>query len=368
MLSPTVCFYGKVSPITLTCLLRHSSFVRQLTTVAGEGNNGDRKQHASDNRSGTSSSSKPQDWTEYVHETFSIRPTYLSPCFAAYLQSKEAHERRQLLGHCIRTSSLLAYDIDGLDDTQVEQITRHRIKQLKAWCGEMTQLNTDAYLPACDDRRLMFGYFHLLEEVAQKADRDSADFHELYKGKADAWEYWLSKFAKRYEGTPSMERLEVVYSKADRQDVLSEAKEVFQKAQLRDSALPSPTLLTDLSTSGFRKTSRAQVQLKPGLGSILVNGLPFDKYFKDVNVRAYVLQPFFVTNRVGQFSVEATVRGGGQSGQAQAVRHGIAKALVVYNPLLTKSLTKLIKRDVRVVERKHHGRRKARRGFQWVKR
>lgn len=307
------------------------------------------------------------DWTQHVQPVFSARPAYLSSSYHVYLQSKEAHERRQLLGHSIKASSSLAYDIDGLDDVQIEQIVRYRIKQLKAWCGELSSLNSPSYLPPCEDKSLLFGYYQLLEQNAKGLDRDSEEFSEVYAGKEDAWNYWLRRFGEKYSGTPSLQKLEVVYSKADAQQVLSEAKEVLTKTR-KDAILPVPLPPSELATSGFRKTSRAQVHITPGSGRISVNGLPYDKYFQDYNVRALLLQPFFVTNRVGQFDVEATVQGGGLSGQAQAIRHGISKALVVYNPLLTKDLRKLIKRDDRIVERKKPGRRKARRGFQWVKR
>lgn len=121
---------------------------------------------------------------------------------------------------------------------------------------------------------------------------------------------------------------------------------------------------------GKRKTSVARVWVREGDGRIRVNGLNFVDVFHRVDHREQVIRPFLVTKSIGRFSVESTVRGGGETGKAEAVRHGIAKALQLYDPALRPLLKSdgLLTRDSRVVESKKYGRKKARRSFQWVKR
>ncbi|MDD3370597.1 MAG: 30S ribosomal protein S9 [Alphaproteobacteria bacterium] len=122
--------------------------------------------------------------------------------------------------------------------------------------------------------------------------------------------------------------------------------------------------------TGKRKNAIARVWLKPGSGKIVVNGRPVEVYFARPVLRMIVNQPFAVADRTGQFDVEVIVVGGGLSGQAGAVKHGISKALTYFEPELRKPLkvAKFLRRDARVVERKKYGRVKARRRFQFSKR
>ena len=122
--------------------------------------------------------------------------------------------------------------------------------------------------------------------------------------------------------------------------------------------------------TGRRKESAARVWVKPGSGVVMINGRPIDQYFARPVLQMLLHQPFQVTDRLGQFDVMATVKGGGLSGQAGAVRHGISKALVAYEPELRPVLKAggFLTRDPRVVERKKYGRRKARRSYQFSKR
>ena len=122
--------------------------------------------------------------------------------------------------------------------------------------------------------------------------------------------------------------------------------------------------------TGKRKDAVARVWIKPGLGNITVNGREVERYFARPVLRMLLNQPFDVADRAGQYDVMATVTGGGLSGQAGAVRHGISKALTLYEPSLRGVLKKegFLTRDSRVVERKKFGRRKARRSFQFSKR
>ncbi|MEC9345644.1 MAG: 30S ribosomal protein S9 [Pseudomonadota bacterium] len=122
--------------------------------------------------------------------------------------------------------------------------------------------------------------------------------------------------------------------------------------------------------TGKRKDAVARVWVKAGAGRITVNGREIETYFARAVLRQIVAQPFQVANRQNQFDVVATVTGGGLSGQAGAVRHGISKALTLYEPDLRSVLKKagFLTRDSRVVERKKYGKAKARRSYQFSKR
>jgi small subunit ribosomal protein S9 len=122
--------------------------------------------------------------------------------------------------------------------------------------------------------------------------------------------------------------------------------------------------------TGKRKDAVARVWVKPGSGQITINGRSQEVYFARPVLRMMINQPFAVANRVSQFDVVCTVAGGGLSGQAGAVRHGISKALTLYEPGLRKVLKQVgfLTRDSRVVERKKFGRHKARRSHQFSKR
>ncbi|MGQ3674557.1 30S ribosomal protein S9 [Xanthobacter sp. TB0139] len=122
--------------------------------------------------------------------------------------------------------------------------------------------------------------------------------------------------------------------------------------------------------TGKRKDAVARVWVRPGSGKITVNGRELDVYFARPVLRLIVNQPFQVAARDGQYDVVCTVSGGGLSGQAGAIRHGLSRALSFYEPELRSPLKKagFLTRDSRVVERKKYGRAKARRSFQFSKR
>ena len=122
--------------------------------------------------------------------------------------------------------------------------------------------------------------------------------------------------------------------------------------------------------TGRRKKSIARVWLKKGSGSINVNGKKMTNYFKNQNLQTAVCRPFAIVKRENEFDVRCTVKGGGLSGQAGAIIHGIARGLVQFEPDLKLPLKKekLTTRDSRAVERKKYGHRKARRSFQFSKR
>jgi small subunit ribosomal protein S9 len=122
--------------------------------------------------------------------------------------------------------------------------------------------------------------------------------------------------------------------------------------------------------TGRRKDAVARVWLKPGTGKIVVNGRDQEVYFARPSLRLVINQPFGVTDRIGQYDVIATVKGGGLSGQAGAVKHGIAQALSKFEPALRGAVKAegFLTRDSRTVERKKYGKAKARRSFQFSKR
>lgn len=122
--------------------------------------------------------------------------------------------------------------------------------------------------------------------------------------------------------------------------------------------------------TGRRKTAVARTRIKPGTGQILVNGRPVEEYFPRSALQGIVRQPFALTRTLGKFDVNATLDGGGVSGQAEALRHGISRALLKVDPDLRPALKKagLLTRDARAKERKKYGQRSARARFQYSKR
>ncbi|HEY8269187.1 MAG TPA: 30S ribosomal protein S9 [Xanthobacteraceae bacterium] len=122
--------------------------------------------------------------------------------------------------------------------------------------------------------------------------------------------------------------------------------------------------------TGKRKNAVARVWIKPGAGKVTINTRSIEVYFARPVLRMMIQQPFVAVNRTGQYDVNCTVSGGGLSGQAGALRHGISRALVNFEPELRGALKKggFMTRDSRVVERKKYGRKKARRSFQFSKR
>ena len=149
--------------------------------------------------------------------------------------------------------------------------------------------------------------------------------------------------------------------------------EALAELQPQEEAVPVEPKIDNLGrayATGRRKNAIARVWIKPGNGRVTVNGRDQEQFFARPVLRMIIKQPFDVTSRVDQFDVMCTVTGGGLSGQAGAVRLGISKALVNYEPGLRPALKSggFLTRDSRVVERKKYGRAKARRSFQFSKR
>jgi small subunit ribosomal protein S9 len=122
--------------------------------------------------------------------------------------------------------------------------------------------------------------------------------------------------------------------------------------------------------TGRRKTSTARVYLRPGAGDVIVNRKPFDRYFPNETLRMIIRQPLQLTETTAKFDVLVNVAGGGPSGQAGAIRHGITRALLEFNADLRPTLKQagLVTRDPRIKERKKYGQKGARKRFQFSKR
>lgn len=144
------------------------------------------------------------------------------------------------------------------------------------------------------------------------------------------------------------------------------------EAAVEPDVLPEPKIDAQgrAYATGKRKTAVARVWIKPGAGRIVVNGKDHSDYFGRPVLQMIIKQPLEAAERAGQYDVICTVKGSGPSGQAGAVRHGIARALTYFEPSLRSVLKQggFLTRDSRVVERKKYGRKKARRSFQFSKR
>ncbi|HKK30528.1 MAG TPA: 30S ribosomal protein S9 [Alphaproteobacteria bacterium] len=173
---------------------------------------------------------------------------------------------------------------------------------------------------------------------------------------------------------------------ADERTSLSDLKDALDRSQqpgagepagepvpaFGEEALPEPKIDAQGRAygTGRRKDAVARVWIKPGAGRFTVNGRTSDEYFARPTHRQIIVQPFEASNRRDQFDVFCTVKGGGLSGQAGAVRHGLSRALVNFEPSLRPPLKQagFMTRDSRTVERKKYGKPKARRSFQFSKR
>ena len=154
---------------------------------------------------------------------------------------------------------------------------------------------------------------------------------------------------------------------------LSELKNASSETPAEAAPAPREPQIDSLGrtyATGKRKDAVARVWIKPGNGNVQVNGKPMNDYFKRATLQMIVNQPFSITEREGQYDAYITVHGGGLSGQAGAVKHGLSVAINLREPELRTSLKKagFLTRDARVVERKKYGLRKARRSRQFSKR
>ena len=169
------------------------------------------------------------------------------------------------------------------------------------------------------------------------------------------------------EDIKSLDELKDVVAEADGEETPAAPEAVIETAVTREQVRDD---LGRAYATGKRKDAVARVWIKPGSGVVTVNGRDLEVYFARPVLQMILRQPFQVAGVDGQFDVMATVKGGGLSGQAGAVKHGISKALQLYDPSLRAALKAagFLTRDSRVVERKKYGKAKARKSFQFSKR
>jgi small subunit ribosomal protein S9 len=184
---------------------------------------------------------------------------------------------------------------------------------------------------------------------------------------ADA--YRVSKLQGTGLGLPPLEEI-MAHDPDAAARAVRRASERAKQEQIAAARVRTVDAQGRAAATGKRKEAIARVWIAPGSGGIVINGRALDAYFPDLTWRAHVLYPFMATGTLAAFDVRANVRGGGPSGQAQALRHGLAKALQAWEPALRPDLRAegLLTRDSRVVERKKPGKAKARKSYQWVKR
>ena len=151
---------------------------------------------------------------------------------------------------------------------------------------------------------------------------------------------------------------------------MADTEEVVNETTSEDNDKPQIDSLGRAYSTGRRKDAVARVWIKKGSGKIMVNKKPVEKYFARPTLQMIIQQAFSVTSAENQFDVMATVKGGGLSGQAGAVRHGMSRALTILDGEMRSALKAagFLTRDSRVVERKKYGKPKARRSFQFSKR
>lgn len=157
------------------------------------------------------------------------------------------------------------------------------------------------------------------------------------------------------------------------EEEMQERQKHLQKVQVDNKPRVYQQILTPDGRAyaiGSRKRSKAKVWIGDGDGTLTVNGRPWIEYFYRIDHRDKILRPFALVGLIGKMDVTCEVRGGGSTGQAEAVRHGVARALQNWDPQFRPTLKKegLLTRDPREVESKKYGRKKARKSFQWVKR
>ncbi|CAM6043850.1 unnamed protein product [Sphagnum compactum] len=177
---------------------------------------------------------------------------------------------------------------------------------------------------------------------------------------------------KDFSGIVGLPPLELIEEQDEEMEKKAMRREIERRKQeeIDKSRVKKVDALGRAYATGKRKTSIARVWLMEGEGKFIINGMSHDLYFPNLDNRVHYLEPFVQTKTLGAFDFRSTVKGGGTTGQSGALRHGISKALQLFDPTLRPALKTagMLTRDSRVVERKKPGKAKARKSFQWVKR
>ncbi|KAG2493129.1 hypothetical protein HYH03_008555 [Edaphochlamys debaryana] len=310
---------------------------------------------------------------------FSLRPSVLSPLFSTWQHATQAWQRRDHLVALLNAHQLLAKTpIRERTERGVARVVLDRVKSMDAAGRQLVEVLDDTLTqnvpPACPTPAMAAAYCTALELAATRADPAAREFAAVQRGAASPFDHFARHFVGPFSNTPRLEPLDVIFSKHTAADAaaLPSGSRGSDKGLLGSGSGrggPHIDMAGVTHAKGKRKASSASLQLVPGSGSVTVNGLPVASYFRDLNSREHALQPLLLAGDEGaKYDIAVDVRGGGASGQAQAVRTAIARALCVQRPALAEALGPLTRWDGRVVERKKPGREKARRGFQWVKR
>ncbi|GIL54132.1 hypothetical protein Vafri_9676 [Volvox africanus] len=339
-----------------------------------------------------SSSGNPTSTSEtHLPLLFSLRPSVLSPLYSTWDHTRKMVHRREQLTALLKSHVLLSGSFHAKNDSDLARKVRnrvHQIHQVSVMLGQMLDDSAQmATVPRCPSPAHAAAYCAMLEELTLARDIASHDFARVQRGEASPWKHYAQHFLEPYQHAPKLESLEAIFSKPDPATLVrqlyspaaapSQAGRGEEAAAAAGATTAAPTQFRvgphiDLEgvthTAGKRKTSSATLDLVPGSGQITVNGLPIASYFREPGFRQHALQPLILTGSEAKYDITVRVRGGGLSGQAQAIRTAMARALCVHQPSLTGELEEFTRWDGRVVERKKPGRAKARRGFTWVKR
>jgi ribosomal protein S9 len=275
--------------------------------------------------------SETVDWTHAYSPRFEIRPSALSPLHAVHRQNEDIEYKRQLVKDQLRAQAILDGELQLEEGQDVMTALANRSEKYAKLLQKYDAMAGHRPLPLCKGPEHMYDYYRLLAGQAQRSDEDADGSFLVNSGQTDVWRYWEQQFADKYAGIPSLEALEVIYNKGDPEAELDELKARAKSAATKSLKVRKISSKPDsgwYASTGKRKTSVACVQLRPGEGRMIVNRVPYDQYFGDITCRAHLLKPLLVTNTSGQYDVVVRVRGGGLSGQAQAVAHGISKAMV----------------------------------------
>lgn len=187
-------------------------------------------------------------------------------------------------------------------------------------------------------------------------------------------EHALSALVQELDSSHGLPEWAEILERGDEEELMERAQRRSREQSLQQEFAARRVRVVDrlgrAYATGKRKCSIARCWIEEGPGQILVNGRTLYGYFPAIQRRSDVLLPFLTTGTLGSFDVHANIRGGGMTGQAQALRHGISRALQLFDPDHRPALKAagLLTRDSRIVERKKPGRPKARKSFQWVKR
>lgn len=331
-----------------------------------------------------------------LRQVFSIRPSFLSPLYHTWRRGEDEQQRRNLLLQLLHAQKYLAKSMSGQDDEQLARAVQARASNIHALAADLRQSRPlGGILPPCTKRSQAIGWFAALEGFTTQ-DVTAMAFQRMQAGELSPWEHYRRHFVARYEGVPGLQPLDVIYGKPDPDELLRQLQASAAKGQAVAAPGGRAAARAYIDTGGKahaigkRKSSHAHVCVAPaaqaptarpagsggegglagsgGSARITVNGVSLESYFPDPAVRALALQPLLLTRTAGHYAIDARLRSGGRSGQAQAMATGVARALCLFQPWLRPALKSLVVWDGRVVERKKPARKKARRGFQWVKR